>query len=152
MLYAYRAVVAVGTGLALFGFAIYYLIPLSLLSLNLQLFINVFFWILMSALIGMVMIAMNVEILVEVKLMRTPFTQVKPSLFTCGCFSETAGEALAVLGAQGGCQPGCVQPDCASHQEQEDNGHVRTCVGVHCVHHRGSQPANPNRSVPSDAR
>ena len=57
----------VGVGLALFGFAIYYLIPLALLSLNLELFINVFFWILMSALIGMVMLAMNVEILVEVR-------------------------------------------------------------------------------------
>lgn len=60
------AVVAVGTGLVLFGFAIYYLIPLSLLSLNLELFVNVFFWILMASLIGMVMMAMNVEILVEV--------------------------------------------------------------------------------------
>jgi len=61
-----RSVIAVGSGLVVFGFAIYYLIPLALLSLNLELFVNIFFWILMATLIGMVMIAINVELLIEV--------------------------------------------------------------------------------------
>jgi hypothetical protein len=51
-----------------FRSCIYYLLPLALLSLNLELFVNIFFWILMGALIGMVMLAMNVEILAEVGL------------------------------------------------------------------------------------
>ena len=38
----------VGLGLAVFGFMIYYLLPLSLLSFNLALFFNIFFGILLG--------------------------------------------------------------------------------------------------------
>lgn len=49
----------------MFGFAIYYLIPLSLLSLNLSLFFNIFFLILLGMLFGLVVLALNMEILLE---------------------------------------------------------------------------------------
>ncbi len=42
------AVIASGSALAIFGFCIYYLLPLALLSLNLTLFFNIFFWILIG--------------------------------------------------------------------------------------------------------
>ena len=66
-----RSVIGVGACLAVFGFLIYYLLPLALLSLNLALFITIFFWILVGTFIGMVMLALNVEILLEV---RSPHT------------------------------------------------------------------------------
>ncbi len=56
-----------GGSLTLFGFLIYYLLPLALLSLNLQLFITIFFWILIGTFVGLVMLALNVEILLEVR-------------------------------------------------------------------------------------
>ena len=61
-----RSVIAIGTCMAVFGFLIYYLLPLALLSLNLALFITIFFWILVGTFIGLVMLALNVEILLEV--------------------------------------------------------------------------------------
>lgn len=55
----------VGVGLVVFGFLIYYLLPLSLLSLNLTLFFNIFFGILVGLLFGLIMLSLNFEHLVE---------------------------------------------------------------------------------------
>jgi len=55
----------VGVGLVVFGFLIYYLLPLSLLSLNLSLFFNIFFGILVGLLFGLIMLSLNFEHLVE---------------------------------------------------------------------------------------
>lgn len=43
----------------LYGFAIYYLLPLSLLSLKLGLVLAVFFFILMGLLLGLTLLALN---------------------------------------------------------------------------------------------
>lgn len=59
------SIVAIGTSLSVFGFCIYYLIPLSLLSLNLSLFFNIFFAILLGMLFGLVILALNMEITLE---------------------------------------------------------------------------------------
>ncbi len=66
MWFGRRSVIGVGTCLTVFGFLVYYLLPLALLSMNLQLFITIFFWILIGTFIGLVMMALNVEIIVEV--------------------------------------------------------------------------------------
>jgi hypothetical protein len=55
----------VGFGLSIFGFLIYYLIPLALLSNNLTLFGNIFFVLLLGMLVGFVLLALNLEHLVE---------------------------------------------------------------------------------------
>ena len=47
------------------GFSIYYLLPLSLLSLNLAMFFNVFFGIFLLMLAGLILLALNVEHLLE---------------------------------------------------------------------------------------
>ena len=44
-----------------YGFTIYYLLPLSLLSLNLGLVLQVFFCILLSMLLGLCMLAINIQ-------------------------------------------------------------------------------------------
>jgi hypothetical protein len=44
----------------LYGFGIYYLLPLSLLSLKLSLILQVFFFILMGLLLGLTLLASNV--------------------------------------------------------------------------------------------
>lgn len=59
------AAMIVGLVLTLFGFAIYYLVPLALLSLNLSLFINIFFWILIGMICGLVQLSTNFEHLME---------------------------------------------------------------------------------------
>lgn len=53
-------IVAVG-----FGFGIYYVLPLSLLSLNLRLFFNLFLAVLLGLMAGLVALAMNLEAVVE---------------------------------------------------------------------------------------
>jgi len=53
-------IVAVG-----FGFGIYYVLPLSLLSLNLRLFFNLFLAVLLGLMAGLVALAMNLESIVE---------------------------------------------------------------------------------------
>jgi ABC-type antimicrobial peptide transport system permease subunit len=55
----------IGGGCSLFGFMIYYLVPLSLLSLNLGLFFDVFFFVLLGMLVGMIMIASNFALLLQ---------------------------------------------------------------------------------------
>ena len=59
------ATMIVGVVLTLFGFAIYYLVPLALLSLNLGLFINIFFWILIGMISGLVQLSTNFEHVME---------------------------------------------------------------------------------------
>ena len=50
-----------GASLLIFGFLIYYLLPLSLLSMNFSLLLEVFVGILLGMLFGMVMLSLNVE-------------------------------------------------------------------------------------------
>lgn len=59
------ALLVVGAIAAAFGFSIYYLLPLALLSFDLSLFLGIFFWILMGLLLGCVLLALNVESLLE---------------------------------------------------------------------------------------
>lgn len=59
------ALMVVGLGMTIFGFCIYYLLPLSLLSMNLALFFNIFFGILLGILFGLVLLSFNVQHLVE---------------------------------------------------------------------------------------
>jgi len=49
----------------MFGISIYYFLPLSLLSFNLGLLINIFFWILVGMLLGFIMLMLNIQYLVE---------------------------------------------------------------------------------------
>mgnify|MGYP000848322605 FL=1 len=48
-----------------FGMSVYYLLPLSLVSFNIGLMLSVFFWILLGMLLGLVMLSMNIQHLVE---------------------------------------------------------------------------------------
>ncbi|CEM33325.1 unnamed protein product [Vitrella brassicaformis CCMP3155] len=57
--------VLVGLLLAVFGFCIYYLVPLALISFNIALFTNIFFAVLMGMLFGFVVLSLNLEQLVE---------------------------------------------------------------------------------------
>jgi hypothetical protein len=50
---------------AIFGVSIYYFLPLSLLSLNLALLINIFFWILLGLLTGLILLSLNIQYLLE---------------------------------------------------------------------------------------
>ncbi|EGG20920.1 DUF214 family protein [Cavenderia fasciculata] len=59
------SVAVIGLILAVFGFGIYYIFPLSLLSFNLTLLLNMFFLLLISMLLGLVLLALNVEHLLE---------------------------------------------------------------------------------------
>ena len=56
------AAVIVGAVLAVFGFVLYYLLPLALLSFNLNLFFNLFLAILVAMLAGLVLAALNLEL------------------------------------------------------------------------------------------
>lgn len=56
---------AVGFGLTIIGFLIYYLLPLALLSFNLTLFFNVFFSLLLGMLFGLIMLALNFQHVLE---------------------------------------------------------------------------------------
>lgn len=141
--------VVVGTTLTIFGFCIYYLLPLALLSLNLELFVNIFFWILMAALIGMVMIAMNVEILAEVWL-RTHQRGV-PRADTWFPPIETPCVPAAVVGAWCGREACGVKPDRPPRAQPQDDGHVLTRPRLHRVHHRRSEPGDTGRTVRTNA-
>ena len=55
------------------GVAIYYLLPLSLLSFNVGLILSIFFWILLGMLLGLVLLSMNVQHLVERNIVRILF-------------------------------------------------------------------------------
>jgi hypothetical protein len=51
--------------LAGFGFGVYYVFPLSLLSFNLALLLNLFFFLLLGMILGMIMLSLNVENLLQ---------------------------------------------------------------------------------------
>lgn len=55
----------VGISLTIFGFLIYYLLPLALISFNLNLFFQIFFSILIGMLFGLILLSLNLEVLVE---------------------------------------------------------------------------------------
>lgn len=61
------SLVSFGGALALFGAMVYYGIPLALLTVNLTLFINIFLWILIAMLFGMVLLAINIELSLAVR-------------------------------------------------------------------------------------
>jgi hypothetical protein len=57
--------VIVSFGMVFFGFLVYYLLPLSLLSFNLTLFANIFFGILLGMLWGLILLSLNFEHITE---------------------------------------------------------------------------------------
>ena len=54
-----------GTAMAVFGFCIYYLFPLALLSFNIALLFYIFFGVLLGMLFGLILLALNFERVVE---------------------------------------------------------------------------------------
>jgi hypothetical protein len=58
-------ILAVGGSLSLFGFLVYYLLPLALLSLDLRLFFLLFVALLLGMLVGLVLLASNLQGFVE---------------------------------------------------------------------------------------
>ena len=58
-------ILAVGGSLSIFGFLVYYLLPLALLSLDLRLFFLLFVGLLLGMLVGLVLLASNVQGFVE---------------------------------------------------------------------------------------
>jgi ABC-type antimicrobial peptide transport system permease subunit len=58
-------VLIVGVGLIVFGFMIYYLLPLALLSSNLTILLNMFFLLLLMMLLGLVLLSLNAQHLIE---------------------------------------------------------------------------------------
>ncbi len=56
----------IGAFSLLFGITVYYFLPLSLLSLNLGLLLQVFFLLLISMFLGLVMIAINMQAITEI--------------------------------------------------------------------------------------
>lgn len=59
------SIVLVGVGLSLFGGTIYYIFPLALLSLNLGLLLNIFFFLLIGMLLGLTMLSLNLQRIFE---------------------------------------------------------------------------------------
>lgn len=61
----------VGSWMAIFGFGIYYFFPLGMLSMNATLLLYIFFGLLMSMLLGMVLLSLNFESILETLLTHT---------------------------------------------------------------------------------
>ncbi|KNC50523.1 uncharacterized protein AMSG_00684 [Thecamonas trahens ATCC 50062] len=59
------ALVVTGSTLAVFGFLVYYLLPLALLSFNLTLLLNIFFGLLIGMLLGLALLALNFQHMIE---------------------------------------------------------------------------------------
>jgi uncharacterized protein YacL len=55
-----------GTVSIVYGLSIYYFLPLSLLSFNFSMILNIFFFILISMLFGLSMLAFNVQRFLEI--------------------------------------------------------------------------------------
>ena len=72
-----------GLGLFSAGFLVYYLLPLSLLTLNLGLLASVFFGILLGVLAGLVLLAMNLELLAQRAVL---------ALFVCLLYTSDAAD------------------------------------------------------------
>lgn len=58
-------IIMIGIGLTVFGGLIYYVLPLGLLSSNFSLLMNVFLFILIGMLLGLVLVALNLQHMVE---------------------------------------------------------------------------------------
>eukprot|EP00026_Physarum_polycephalum_P001697 Phypoly_transcript_01699.p1 GENE.Phypoly_transcript_01699~~Phypoly_transcript_01699.p1 ORF type:complete len:1053 (-),score=137.59 Phypoly_transcript_01699:52-3186(-) len=58
-------VLIIGFALATFGFGVYYVFPLSLLSMNFALLLNMFFFLLIAMLFGMVLLSLNLGQMLE---------------------------------------------------------------------------------------
>ena len=71
---------SVGGGFVVFGFLIYYLLPLSLLSFNLALFFNMFFGLLLGLLFGLILLALNFQHMLERLLLRLFFFWERPQI------------------------------------------------------------------------
>ena len=71
---------SVGGGFVVFGFLIYYLLPLSLLSFNLALFFNLFFGLLLGLLFGLILLALNFQHMLERLLLRLFFFWERPQV------------------------------------------------------------------------
>ena len=70
----------VGLFLTIFGFSIYYIIPLSLLAEQLALLLNMFFALLIMMLLGLVMLALNFQRLLEQALTYIVFWWDRPAI------------------------------------------------------------------------
>lgn len=57
--------VGIGLSLAVLGGSIYYSVPLALLSMNISLLLNVFFFLLVAMLLGLVMLSLNFQSILE---------------------------------------------------------------------------------------
>lgn len=64
----------------LYGFGVYYMLPLSMLSSNLGLMLQVFFMILLGYLFGLVLLAINLQHLMERFLLLVLLFWEKPSM------------------------------------------------------------------------
>eukprot|EP01130_Rhizamoeba_saxonica_P014410 TRINITY_DN6293_c0_g1_i1.p1 TRINITY_DN6293_c0_g1~~TRINITY_DN6293_c0_g1_i1.p1 ORF type:complete len:1033 (-),score=164.52 TRINITY_DN6293_c0_g1_i1:42-3140(-) len=58
-------IVAIGSLLAAFGSGVYYVFPLALLTMNLGILLNIFFFLLIGLLLGLTLLALNVQPLLE---------------------------------------------------------------------------------------
>ncbi|KAL4454907.1 hypothetical protein ABPG74_006289 [Tetrahymena malaccensis] len=67
---------------SMFGVSIYYLLPLALLSFDFALLINIFFWILIGLLVGCILLALNVQYLIERFVVNLCFFWVKSAIKT----------------------------------------------------------------------
>ena len=56
------AVIIVGLAMVAFGFLIYYLVPLALLGGRLALLVNIFFFLLIAMLLGLVLLSLNFQV------------------------------------------------------------------------------------------
>eukprot|EP01029_Cantina_marsupialis_P030904 TRINITY_DN85_c0_g1_i1.p1 TRINITY_DN85_c0_g1~~TRINITY_DN85_c0_g1_i1.p1 ORF type:complete len:1078 (-),score=239.60 TRINITY_DN85_c0_g1_i1:358-3591(-) len=73
--------IAVGLGLFTFGFAVYYLIPLALLTSNLSLFFNIFLGVLAGLIVGLVVLSLNLEHSLSQLALRTLFFWEQKSVY-----------------------------------------------------------------------
>lgn len=64
----------------LYGLGMFYVLPLSLLSMKISLILGVFLFILMGLILGLTLLAMNLQRLVEIALTYIIFFWEKPSM------------------------------------------------------------------------
>ena len=64
----------------LYGFGIYYMLPYSLLSMKLGVLLSVFFFILMGLLLGLTLLAMNLQRLLEIGMTKVLLFWERPSM------------------------------------------------------------------------
>eukprot|EP01029_Cantina_marsupialis_P030906 TRINITY_DN85_c0_g1_i3.p1 TRINITY_DN85_c0_g1~~TRINITY_DN85_c0_g1_i3.p1 ORF type:complete len:1077 (-),score=246.57 TRINITY_DN85_c0_g1_i3:381-3611(-) len=75
------APIAIGLGLFIFGFAVYYLIPLALLTVDLILFFNIFLAVLAGLILGLVVLSLNLEHSLSQLALRTLFFWEQKSVY-----------------------------------------------------------------------